>query len=88
MFMNNKMPSDNISLITILASGLTFVAALQWSNAFQALLKKWFPIDQQAHVWIQFIFAFVITIFTLIIIYSITHVTHRLGISEYLKLHG
>lgn len=71
--------TTNVNAVAIMATGLTFVAALQWSNAFEALLDKWIPDNKTKNLWARFLSAFLFTFFVVLLLIFVVHLTSKIS---------
>ena len=66
-----------ISPLYLIASAFVLVAGLAWNQVIQTLLQKYGPQDPQAALKSQIIYAVVITIIFVIVIYILEHIHQR-----------
>ncbi len=64
--------AQNFKLLLSYALGL--VSALAWNDAIQSLIKSLFPKESVSSVLIKFIYAVVITLIAVIVIFSLDRI--------------
>jgi len=74
----NFWQSLSSQIKTLLSSALGFVTALAWNDAIQALIKKIIPIESASSIILKFIYAILVTIVSVALVFYLFNVEKRI----------
>ena len=62
----------------LITSGFGLVAALAWNEAIQAVFAKFFPEEQMGGLIAKIIYAIIITVLIVLVVYQLGRVSNRI----------
>lgn len=74
-----------VSFAVLITSAFGLVAALAWNTAIQRLITQYFGDQEQRGAWASLLYAFVLTLFIMLVLYVVQRVVKTVAKAQCVK---